>query len=102
MARESSGLELQARRKEGRGLKTYGERGRSYPLWSSIGRGSGGAGAAQRRAAQGSRTKYSRLPSQCSGSLLLSEAGAGQVQSTVHTRSEQPGRIVAGTCSRSH
>ena len=104
MARESSGLELQARRKEGRGLKTYGERGRSYPLWSSIGRGSGGAGAAQRRAAQGSRTKYPRLPSQCSGSLLLSEAGAGagQVLSTVHTRSEQPGWIVAGTCSRSH
>lgn len=52
MARESSGLELQARRKEGRGLKTHGERGRSYPLWSSIGRGSGGAGAAQRRAAE--------------------------------------------------
>lgn len=65
MARESSGLELQARRKEaaggGRGLKTHGERGRSYPLWSSIGRGSGGAGAGQRRAAQGSAGQQNEI-----------------------------------------
>ena len=59
------------------------------------------AGQGQRRAAQGSRTKYSRWPSQCSGSLLLSEAGhrRSRVQTTVYRRS---GRRVAGTCSRSH
>jgi hypothetical protein len=51
MARENSELELQAR-KEGRGLRTHGERGRSYPLRSSKGRGSGGAGAAQGSAGQ--------------------------------------------------
>jgi hypothetical protein len=83
MARENSELELQAR-KEGRGSRTHGERGRSYPLRSS--KAEDLAGQGQRRAAQGSRTKYPRWPSQCSGSLLLSEAGRrrSQVQSTVY------------------
>ena len=52
MARASSGLELQARKKESRGSKTHGERGCSYPLRSSKCRGSGGAGAAQGSAGQ--------------------------------------------------